>query len=244
MKKIALVAVLGMSIALISCGNTIPEDVSRNQPISSVLHNDLAGGVLEQSFELGDSECFDLGVEYTTDYISSGWRITDSKTIRMRAMMVNIQSGCSSEVLVEHVHADASIKSSREGIDGLKQDSMDDSVHNGDQAGFSINPPYFYENIFAVEGFSETLISGWSFYFSGYGAGGLDEKRLTESNLVNEGGACATKFQVVYDLLIRNAGEEYYHTRSIVSEFLVPVPGASCAALTIAEGEETPTPEE
>ncbi|MBP7832584.1 MAG: hypothetical protein KA035_02320 [Candidatus Levybacteria bacterium] len=228
------------AVFLAACSeDKIPDDVSLNQPVRDVLNNDLAGGKLVQTFNLG-SECFDLRVEYSTEYTTVGWRITDSKTLYMRAEMSNMDPNCNPEVLVEHMHADVSIKSRKEGIDGLKQDSMDDSIHGGLQPGFSIVPPYHYENVFAIEGFSQTLISGWSFYYSGYGGGGINEKRLTEKSLVDDGGACASKFQIVFDLLIRNPGEEAYHTRSVVSEFFVPVPGGNCAALQIAEEKATP----
>lgn len=227
MLSIALVLLVGL--ILVGCAPE-PQDFSGTRPID-VLRNDLKGNVLRQTLDFGEAECYDLLVMYSTDYTTDQWRITDSKTLRMRAA-VEMEPGCSAEVLMEHVHADASIKSSKEGIDGLKQDSMDDNIHGGTQPGFSINPPYFYENVFAVEGFSETLIRGWSFHFSGYGAGGVSQQRLTESNLVASGGACATKFQIVYDILSRNSREELYHTRSFVSEFYVPVPGASCSALS------------
>ena len=214
-------------------------DVARNQPVASILQNDLAGGKLTQTFDLGSTECFKFGTEYTTVYVATGWRITDSKTLRMKAYMTGMTPDCRSQVLIEHVHADISIKSTKEGIDGLKQDAMDDTFHGAAQPGFAINPPYYYEEVFAVEGFSQFLISGWSFYFSGYGGGGVDQKRLTEQNLVKDGGACASKFQVVYDILIRNPGEELYHTRSIVSEFYVPVSGiAICPTLKVAQEKQ------
>lgn len=239
---LAIMATLFL-VSFSSCGNDkIPADVSRNQPITSILKNDLAGGKLVQDFDLSPTDCFSLRAEYSTDYISTGWRITDSKTLKMRAMVVPKTLDCRPEVLMEHVHADVSIKSSKEGIDGLKQDSMDDNIHGGTQPGFNISPPYFWEETFAIEGFSQTLISGWSFYYSGFGGGGkVEEKRLSEKNLISDGGACASKFQIVYDLLIRKDATEPYHTRSVVSEFFVPVPGANCAALAVAEGTATAT---
>jgi len=242
-KRYSILVILAAALVFAACGGSdkIPNDVSLNQPVADILRNDLEKGELIQVFDLGTTECFDFQVEYTTDYRTVGWRITDVKSMSMRARIIP-EDACKSEVLVEHVHADVSIKSSKEGIDGLTQDSMDDRLHVGNQPGFLIVPPYFYENVFVIGGFSQTLLEGWSFYFSGYGGGGINEKRLTEKSLVEDGGACASKFQIVYDLLIRNAGEEFFHTRSIRSEFLVPVPGASCAALRVASGELTPQP--
>lgn len=56
-----------------------------------------------------------------------------------------------------------------------------------------------------------------------YGFGSISQKRLTEKNLVQEGDVYANKMQVVYDILIKYAGEDFYHVVSILDEFLIPV---------------------
>ena len=147
------------------------------------------------------------------------WRITDSKYLNMGARI----SETNATVLVEHVHIDISLKSTKERMDGWPQDSMDDKLHTGSKIGFWITEKYPYENIFAIEGFSQTLINGWGFFIAGYGAMSVDEQRLTEKNIVNIGGVYGNKIQVVYDLLIRYPDEPYFHTRSAIDEFLVPV---------------------
>jgi hypothetical protein len=83
--------------------------------------------------------------------------------------------------------------------------------------------PKFYENVFIIEGYSQTLIEGWGFVAGDVGVASLANERLTERTLVENGQAYASKISIVYDLLIRNPGEEYFHTRSIVDEFLIPV---------------------
>jgi hypothetical protein len=49
----------------------------------------------------------------------------------------------------------------------------------------------------------------------------IDENRLTENNLVNTGGVYGNKIQIVYDFVVKNPGEEYFHTHSIIDEFMV-----------------------
>lgn len=56
-----------------------------------------------------------------------------------------------------------------------------------------------------------------------YGGGGITQRRLTENNLVHEGNVYANKMQVVYDVLIKYEGEEYYHVESVLDEFLIPI---------------------
>ncbi len=188
-------------------------------PNLPVLHNDLVMGQLVIK-EKVPGESFIFRREYSTPYDAKNWRITDSKNLVMKAWLENAPAGIT--VLVEHMHCDISLKSRYESFDGWPQDSMDDSVHGGTQPGFYITENYPYENVFAIEGFSKTLLDGWMFLFSGYGAGGVNTYRLTEENLVQYGKVYGNKVQVVYDLLIKNANELYFHTRSIIDEFLVP----------------------
>lgn len=174
-------------------------------------------------------EKFDFITAYSTDYDAQHWHLTDSKTLRMEAR-IKINDGDEQDaqviVLVEHVHIDVSILAKYASINGWKTDSMDDSVHGGDQPGFWITEDHPYENVFAIEGYSKTMIEGWSYFTGSYGSGSIKETRLTEHNLTNPDngtGAYGNKFTIVYDLLVKYPGEEYYYTHSLVDEFVVPV---------------------
>lgn len=179
----------------------------------------LKGNSLEKRHEI---EGFEFITTYDTgDYDLSRWRITDSKVINMTAKVDNLPDGTT--VMIEHVHIDMSLKSTNPQLDGLSQDNMDDSYHGSSQDGFWINEEYHYQNQFAVEGFSKDLISGWSFACGEYGSGYISQTRLTEKNLVVAGNVYANKMQVVYDVLVKNEGEEFYHVESVLDEFLIPV---------------------
>jgi len=189
----------------------VPVEVSH-----PTLENVFAGMKLVREHSV---ENFTLFTEYSTSYDTSRWRITGSKEIRIRVW----PSGTEAEVMIEHVHIDCSIRATQPGIDGLIQDSMDDSIHGGLQPGFWITPDYPYENHFAIEGFSQWLREGWMYFWSGYGYGRERTVRLTEEALKQEGGAYASQISVVYDLLIRYPGEEWWHTRCLMEEILIPL---------------------
>jgi len=167
-------------------------------------------------------ESFTLNCSYDTgNYNISEWRITDSKTLSMNVKLEN--SPADVEVMIEHVHCDINIKSTLAVVDGLQQDSMDDTYHGVSQDGFYVNNATEYNSVFAIEGYSETLISGWGFVCGSYGASTITEKRMTEGNLITYGKAYAQKVQIVYDLSIKNKDDQYYHTVSVISEFLIPL---------------------
>jgi hypothetical protein len=205
-------------LVVAGCAERAP--VARDLP---VLNNDLPEGQLTRSHAIAGEE-FAFKTSYFTDYDTRRWRVTDSKTLRMTARISDIsERGKGVEVLIEHVHIDIAIKSKYALMDGWPQDSMDDSMHTGNQPGFWINEKYPYENTFAIEGFSENLLSGWGIFTSDLGYAQLKDKRLTEENLVDSGGVYGNKVQVIYDLLVKYPDEPYYHTRSVVDEFLIPV---------------------
>lgn len=179
----------------------------------------LNGNILQKNHEIE-------GIEFITtydtgDYDLSRWRITDSKVINMTAQVANVPEGAT--VLIEHVHIDMSLKSTNPQLDGLSQDSMDDSFHGTSQDGFFVSNNYQYQNKFAIEGFSKDLIDGWMFICGSYGSASISQERLTEKNLVLYGNVYANKMQVVYDVLIKYAGEDFYHVVSVLDEFLIPV---------------------
>lgn len=214
-RYLALVFTVVLALCLTGC---MPVETVPKETNLQVL-NPLNGNTLQKTHEIE-------GVEFITtydtgDYDLSRWRITDSKVINMTAKVANVPEGAT--VLIEHVHIDMSLKSTDPQLDGLSQDYMDDSFHGTSQDGFLVTNNYEYQNKFAVEGFSKDLIDGWMFVCGSYGSGYLTQERLTEKNLVDYGKVYANKMQVVYDVLIKYEGEEFYHVVSVLDEFLIPV---------------------
>ena len=214
-RYLALILVVVLAFSLTGCMNveTVPEEKNLE------VLNTLKGSTLEKTHEI---EGLEFITTYNTgDYDLSRWRITDSKVINMTAEVINVPEGAT--VLIEHVHIDMSLKSTDPQLDGLSQDNMDDSYHGISQDGFFISDKYQYQNKFAVEGFSKDLIDGWTFVCGSYGSGSITEERLTEKNLVKYGNVYANKMQVVYDVLVKYADEDFYHVVSVLDEFLIPV---------------------
>ena len=214
-RYLALILVVVLAFSLTGCMNveTVPEEKNLE------VLNTLKGSTLEKTHEI---EGLEFITTYNTgDYDLSRWRITDSRVINMTAEVINVPEGAT--VLIEHVHIDMSLKSTDPQLDGLSQDNMDDSYHGISQDGFFISDKYQYQNKFAVEGFSKDLIDGWTFVCGSYGSGSITEERLTEKNLVKYGNVYANKMQVVYDVLVKYADEDFYHVVSVLDEFLIPV---------------------
>lgn len=207
--------VLVLAFSLTGCMEveTVPEEKNLE------VLNTLKGSTLQKTHEIDGLEF--ITTYNTGDYDLSRWRITDSKVINMTAEIKSLPKGAT--VLIEHVHIDMSLKSTSPQLDGLSQDYMDDSYHGTSQDGFFISDKYQYQNKFAVEGFSKDLIDGWIFVCGSYGSGSITQERLTEKNLVQYGKVYANKMQVVYDVLVKYADEDFYHVVSVLDEFLIPV---------------------
>lgn len=162
-------------------------------------------------------EDFSLIVTYDTgDYNSSSWKITEDKDIGVKVQTKNLPER--TECLIDHVHYEISLKSMDGELNGIKQDEMDDTFHGVGQDGFYIDNNTMYYNIFAIEGYSEHLISGYSNCY--YGS--LNERRITE-NILRKHDTYAEKVTAVFDLNIKSSDEEKYHTVSVSSKFLIPL---------------------
>lgn len=208
-------------LTLIGCDTPEAAPTSKEY---EVLDNDLAEGSLSVDHYIPGEQLV-FTTRYSTSYDATEWHITDSKALNISATIspISDSEAYTATVLIDNVHIDATITSQYALMNGVLQDTMDDHLHTGDQAGFLISPEYNYENIFVIEGYTEYLIEGWAYYNGSYGYADLTQTRLTEDNLVNRGGVNGNKFSIVYDLLIRYEGEEYFHTRSVIDEFIVPV---------------------
>lgn len=198
---------------LTGCGEVEVVPVDKEVPIIE----DLSGNEISFEHQLGDNIIvtnYNLG-----DYKLENWRITDSKSINIDVIAKQMAPG--TEILLEHLHADVSIKSTNPQLNGLTQDSMDNSYHGTSQDGFLINEKYSYNNIFAIEGFSKDIIDGWMFVAGDYGSGEVTSKRLTEKTLLEEG-SYGSQLTVVYNFLVKNEGETKYHIESLQDRIMIP----------------------
>jgi len=159
-----------------------------------------------------------IQTSYRSDYGESAWQITDNKELYIALEI--IEQPENTTIMIEHMHADISIHSYKEEVDGLTQDSMDDKMHTGNQEGFFVNMDYPYYETFAVEGYSKFLIEGWGFLIAYYGWGSIKEKRLTEANL-RKVGAQGSEVVTIFDVLIKHDNEDAFHKRIIADDFYI-----------------------
>ena len=175
---------------------------------------------MTQELEI-EGEQFLLLCEYGTgNYDLRNWKVTDSKVVTMKVKTKNLPEGY--EVFIDHVHADISLKSEDNRINGITQDTMDDTYHGNSQDGFYINDNDEYYNIFAIEGYNETFYDSWGYVYGKIGNFVGITKRLTEDN-IRSAKTYAEKMSIVYDISIKTPWNDKYYTKSVTNEFLIPL---------------------
>ena len=99
---------------------------------------------------------------------------------------------------------------------------MDDRIHNSLMLGFPIGDDIDYYNVFAVEGCNMEFIEGSGYGFNGYYSSTITQKRYTEKDYL-DAGVWGSKFQIVYDLLIKTPNDKTPRCVSVKTDFVVPV---------------------
>ena len=178
---------------------------------------------LKQEIEV-PGQSFKLISEYTCDDSSKRqWRITSDKFLYFNVKTQGLPEG--TEVYIDNVHIDTSIKSKYAVMDGIKQDSMDDHVHSSQLVGFPISDTMTYYGVNAIEGCNQEFIQGTFWGYQGYYSGDVTQERYTESDYL-EWGVYANKIQIVYDLLVKGPNDKDFTNISVSTDFLVQVSGA------------------
>lgn len=186
---------------------------------SSEKGSDIKDGLTQELKVPGED--FTLNTYYNFDTASKReWRITADKSLNIEVNTNNLPAD--TEVWIDNVHIDTSIKSKYAVMDGILQDTMDDRIHNTLMYGFPIGNDTKYYGIFAIEGCDKDFIQGSVYGFSGYVSGTVDQQRYTESDYL-EKGVYASKFQIVYDLLIKGPKDKDPRAVSVYTDFIVPV---------------------
>lgn len=222
-KRIFVVLMIGVICwALESCNNiTTTTEVIKKDEKTIALENFKERQTSVTDEILIEGEPFSLICKYDTgNYTLNDWRVTSNKNINMTVNTSKLPDGYN--VHIEHIHADISLKSTEPQIDGITQDSMDDSDHRIPTKGFPISDTIAYNNNFAIEGYTEQFYSLWGYAFNGYGTISSTYQRLTEGNL-RKVGTYAEKLSVVYDIVISTPECEEGYVKSVYSEVLIPL---------------------
>ncbi len=216
-RKLLYVISSFMMIGLLTGCNIEKEVVEKDTSTKTIQTNDIGIPSLTQTLSIKDED-FSLLVDYDIcDYDLNKWRITDNKAVGMNVKTQNLPDGY--EVSLDHVHADISLKSTEPQVNGITQDTMDDTYHGVDQDGFLINNDTEYYNIFSIEGYTEQFYKFWMYY---NGTGGSNYIRLTEKDLIDSD-VYAEKLSVVYDVAIKKPNANRRYVKSVKSEILIPV---------------------
>lgn len=113
-------------------------------------------------------EDFSLICKYDTgEYSLKDWHVTDMKSINMDVHTKDLPEGY--DVIVEHMHADISLVSTSAQLNGITQDSMDNSFHGTSQDGFAVDDKTSYYRTFGIEGYTDQFYELWGYAFGGSG---------------------------------------------------------------------------
>ena len=188
----------------------IKEEEARQEALLSAdtVVNNLSKNTLRRTCQV---ENFDFITTYSTGtYDLDKWKFTDSKAIDVSAEVKNVSKGTT--ILINNIYINMTLKSTEDKIDEtVIQYCKNDSYVGKQQDGFLINETYNYQKTFLINALNEDFIDN---YTSRYGT-------LSEEYIVDK--FYANKIQIRYDLLIKNEGEELYHSVSVSEEFTIPV---------------------
>lgn len=208
-KKIALITgtvVLSTSLLLSGCDAQVyNSNIEDEYDVIDSQGEDVR--ILPQVLDV-PGEDFKLIIEYSLDEnTSKKWTITDNKKIFTRVYTEGLADDV--KVWIDNVHTDTSIVSTRETMNGILQDTMDDHIHNSLMYGFPISDTTSYYAVNEIEGQNDSFISGSFFGFNGYASGIIDERRYTEEDYLGAG-VYANKISSSYGILIQKGDAEPY----------------------------------
>lgn len=193
--------VLANSISLLSgCISVEMSGSNDNVDIidtNSLTSDSLVNGV-RQVLDV-NGENFKLIVEYNCD--NSKWLITENKNLYMSIYTEGLDSN--KEVYIDNIHMDTSIVSTKAKFNGIKQDTLDDRIHNSLMIGFPISDTNVYFGINEIEGQNNEFIEGFTYGYNGYSAGSISTQRHTESDFLEQG-VWANKIDGAIGLLIKD----------------------------------------
>ena len=223
-KEVAAIVLAG-TIALVGLTGCSPKELAPKEEydiINQTQENSdglLKAGLIQTLDVPGES--FKLITEYSCDSATKrSWRVTSDKFLYLKVYTKDLPAD--TKVYIDNIHIDTSIKSKYATMDGIIQDTMDDRIHNTEMIGFPVGNDICYYGVDAIEGSNQDFIQGTFSGINGYETGEIEQKRYTESDYIKYG-VYASKFQIVYDLLIQTPKDSTPRNVSINTDFLVPV---------------------
>lgn len=219
----ALALVAGATFTLCGCESREMAPSEDYDIVSTENGDDSLSMGLRQTLDV-PGQNFKLITEYSCDNTAKReWRITSDKFLYLQVYTEGLSPD--TEVYIDNVHIDTSIKSTYAAMDGIMQDTMDDHVHSSQLIGFPISDKTSYYGVNAIEGSNQDFIQGTFYGYNEYEAGTVKQKRFTEQKYLDLG-VYANKIQIVYDLLVKGPNDKDFSNVSVCTDFIVPVTAA------------------
>lgn len=186
-------------------------------------------------------EEFKLIIEYSLDDDARKvWKITDNKKIYTKVYTKGLPAG--KKVYIDNVHTDTTLVASRETMNGITQDTMDDRIHNSLMLGFPIDDDTAFYAVNVIEGQNDTFIKGsYRGFYSGrylYGTAKaeVEERRYTEFDYL-ESVVYGNKISSSYGLLVQGAEDKEPYGIDVSSDIVI----AACNEIIMvnSHGEKT-----
>ena len=167
---------------------------------------------------------FKLIANYSTDERTyRSWRITSDKFLYIDVHTEGLNSD--TEVYIDNVHIDTSLKSEYAIVDGIQQDTMDDHVHSSRLIGYAIDDHTHYYGIDQIQGYNDEFIHATAYAYNGFYSTTISSERITENDYIDKLGVTGNKIAIVYDLLIKKPGDKDFSNISVKSDFVVDITG-------------------
>ena len=213
---------IGSGIALTGCHETIKEQAPDNSNIDILVTkgnntDDLNNGI--EQIKTIEGEDFQIVINYYSD--ENEWHINADKDLYFSVKTKNLPDDL--KIYIDNIHMDTSIVSTKAAYNGIKQDSMDDRIHNSIMLGFPISDTENYLGINTIEGGNQEFIQGYSYGSQYYSSGSIRQLRRLESDYL-EDGVYANKIDTVIDLIIVDKEtNEPIRQKSVASKLLVEI---------------------
>ena len=178
-------------------------------------------GSLTQVLDVKNNN-FKLVANYSTDERTyRSWRITSDKFLYIDVHTEGLDAN--TEVYIDNVHIDTSLKSDYAIVDGIKQDTMDDHVHSSNLIGFAIDNNTHYYGIDQIEGYNDEFINATTYAYNGFASTTITNERITEKQYIDKLAVTGNKISIVYDLLIKKPEDKDFANVSVKSDFVVDI---------------------
>lgn len=219
-KKTLLVALASaFSLSVTGCSSEMAPDKSNIDMIDTNEFQNEEEDLKISKQENINGEDFKLNIDYICEN-GSEWRINDTKKIYMSINTVGLPDN--KEVYIDNIHSDTYIVSTKAIYNGIKQDTMDDRIHNGLIYGFPISDTNNYYGCNTIEGQNSEFIQSFTYAYQGTMSSAVSTKRRLESDFL-EKGVYANQIENVIDLIIIDKDTNEIRTVSVSSNILIKI---------------------